>query len=96
MFAVLVDFTIKVGFEAQFRAAIMEQARNSLQKETGCHYFDVCVHPEKVTEFFLYELYDDKSAFDTHLASDHFLSFDAQVSPWVATKSVRILSGLAK
>jgi (4S)-4-hydroxy-5-phosphonooxypentane-2,3-dione isomerase len=37
---------------------------------------------------FLYELYDDKAAFDAHLKTPHFLSFDARVRDWVERKAV--------
>ena len=37
---------------------------------------------------FLYEIYDDRAAFDAHLASPHFRAFDAEVGPWVQDKQV--------
>ncbi len=91
MFVVLVDFEIKSGFEDQFNTAMVEQAENSLSKEPDCHYFDVCRDPDDGCKFFLYELYTDRAAFDVHLASDHFVSFDAQVAVWIDTKTVRLL-----
>lgn len=36
----------------------------------------------------LCELYDDKAAFDAHLATEHFRIFDRTVSPWVVDKRV--------
>ena len=36
----------------------------------------------------LYELYDDEAAFRAHLATPHFLQFNEQTAPWVASKSV--------
>lgn len=95
MFVVIVDFAIKAGFEDQFRVVMMEQAKNTLENETGCHCFDVCINPDSLQEIFLYERYIDSNAFDQHLASKHFQSFDAQVSPWIESKSVRLLSGVS-
>jgi (4S)-4-hydroxy-5-phosphonooxypentane-2,3-dione isomerase len=37
------------------------------------------------------EVYDDRAAFDAHLAAAHFKRFDAAVAPMVASKAVRIL-----
>jgi len=37
---------------------------------------------------FLYEIYRDRGAFDAHLASAHFQSFDAATRPMVASKQV--------
>ena len=39
---------------------------------------------------FLYEIYDDATAFQAHLASPHFKAFDVQVAQMVAEKTVRI------
>lgn len=91
MFAVLVDFEIKPGLETRFNNAMLEQAENSLDKEPGCHYFDICRDPDEPGRFFLYELYTSSNAFNIHLKSKHFLDFDKWVSDWVAEKSVRIL-----
>ena len=49
--------------------------------------FEVCEAKEG-SEIFLYELYDDKAAFDAHLATEHFRSFDKMVSSWVVDKRV--------
>lgn len=92
MFTVVVDFSLKSGFEDQFKQAVLDQAKNSLKLERDCHRFDVCQDPEHAGRILLYELYTDKLAFDLHLKSVHFLNFDILVSPWIETKSVRILT----
>lgn len=38
---------------------------------------------------FLYEVYDDRAAFQAHLTSVHFLEFDAQTASMVAGKTVQ-------
>lgn len=91
MFVVLVDFEIVAGCEERFNEAMIEQAHTSFTKEPDCHYFDVCQDPINPQKFFLYELYTDAESFDIHLKSEHFLSFDKQVSNWVSHKSVRLL-----
>ncbi|MDV7340584.1 putative quinol monooxygenase [Terasakiella sp. A23] len=96
MFVVLVDFEIKPGLEDQFHHAMLEQAENSILKEPGCHIFDVCRDPESSSTFFLYEIYTDRAAFDVHLASNHFIAFDALVTDWVKSKSVRTLQRIGK
>jgi len=91
MLVVLVDFDIKAGFEDEFIQAVNEQAATSLSKEPDCHYFDVCRAPEVPSNFFLYELYSSMAAFELHLVSDHFISFNNLTSDWVKSKSVRLL-----
>ncbi|MBH5397799.1 antibiotic biosynthesis monooxygenase [Bradyrhizobium sp. CNPSo 4010] len=86
-FVVTVSFSIKAEYRADFRKAISKNAADSLGLEPGCHLFEVCEAKEGA-EIFLYELYDDKEAFDAHLATEHFRSFDQLVSSWVIDKRV--------
>lgn len=89
MFVVTVVFTIKPEHVDDFSPAMLENARTSLEVEPGCKQFDVCRDPENPAVTFLYELYDDKAAFQDHLSRPHFKSFDAKVAPWVASKQVK-------
>ena len=73
-----------------FREALVANARASREREPGCRQFDVAVDPARPACFYLYELYDDRAAFDAHLASAHFKAFDAQVRDWVADKVVQV------
>lgn len=88
MFAITVTFVVKDRFVEEFTRAMIQQARNSLEREEACHQFDVCVDPENDTRIFLYELYSDREAFEYHLKTDHFLQFDKTVQPWLESKSV--------
>jgi quinol monooxygenase YgiN len=89
MYVVTVLFEPRPGRAADLRAALLANARASRDGERGCRQFDVCVEPA-TGSIFLYELYDDRAAFDTHLASAHFKAFDGQVRDWVARKDVRM------
>ena len=89
MYIVTVEFELHPDHVDAFRKEMLLQARNSLTQEEGCRHFDVCFDPADKTRCFLYEKYDDQAAFDFHLATDHFLQFDATVTPWVITKTVK-------
>ena len=89
-FVVTVEFVVKPEFVDDFTAAMIENASTSRRNEPGCRQFDVCVLPSDRATIFLYEIYDDRAAFDAHLAMPHFKAFDAKVAPWVATKTVRL------
>jgi (4S)-4-hydroxy-5-phosphonooxypentane-2,3-dione isomerase len=91
MYVVIVEFRIKPERVADFMPLMLENARASRETEAGCRIFDVCVDPADKTSVFLYELYDDRAAFDAHLATAHFKRFDAAVAPMVAAKAVRTL-----
>ena len=64
------------------------QARNSLELESGCLHFDVCVAPEDARTVYLYEVYSDEAAFELHLQSNHFKQFDADVAALVKDKQI--------
>ena len=97
MYVVTVAFEIRPEAAAVFLPLMLENARASLAEEPGCLRFDVCSEdmggqdvgddapPVRV---FLYEIYRDRGAFDAHLASAHFQSFDAATRPMVASKQV--------
>lgn len=87
MFLVAVTFQITPAHAAEFAARVAQQATDSLT-ETGCQRFDVWQAPGNLAKIFLYEIYDDRAAFDVHLASAHFKAFDAEVAGWVVDKSV--------
>jgi len=91
MFAVTVTFALKSGARAEFLPLMVENAAASVRDEPGCHQFDVCLgdDPDMV---FLYEIYDDGSAFEAHLQSAHFKSFDAAVAGMIANKTVHQFS----
>ncbi|WP_323764477.1 putative quinol monooxygenase [Marinovum sp.] len=86
MYAVTVTFTLRAGTRDAFLPLMQANARASLEQEPGCRQFDVCSNGDDV--IFLYELYDDADAFQTHLQSTHFKSFDAEVAGMIADKSV--------
>ncbi|WMY11785.1 putative quinol monooxygenase [Paraburkholderia phenoliruptrix] len=92
--AVLVTFRVQAAHRAEFRDAVCENARISLETEVGCQLFDVCEDPE-TKDFVLYEIYRDAAAFDHHLSSSHFHAFDRMVADWVEAKTVHRYTRLA-
>ncbi len=88
MFVVTVTFVVKEAHVDSFETVMRTQATNSLTLEPGCHQFDVCIDPSDHKRIFLYEVYTDKAAFEEHLRTEHFLTFDAKVQPWLLSKTV--------
>jgi len=89
MQALIVEFLIKPAYAGAFAAAIAENARASLQTESGCRQFDICRDPADERLFFLYELYDDDAAIRVHLQTPHFLQMNEATAAWVERKTVR-------
>ena len=94
MFVVTVEFNIDQAFADKFRERVLQQAEDSLEKETDCHHFDVCENPDITGRFFLYEIYGTPGDFQIHLESDHFLAFNDEVADWVESKSVNTYAKL--
>lgn len=88
-FAVTVTFTVKPGDMQAFMPLMLDNARVSLETEAACHQFDVATDPSIPDTVFLYEIYEDRAAFDHHLATPHFKVFDAAVAEMIAAKTVR-------
>jgi len=87
MYVVTVEFVVHPERVADFRAAVVVNARAS-RAEPGCRQFDVCAVPEEPARLFLYEAYDDRAAFDAHLRTPHFAAFDAETAGWCLRKSI--------
>lgn len=92
MYIVTVNFSVKTDKLQSFTSAMLQQAKNSMSMESGCHQFDVCFDPEQENHCFLYEVYDDRAAFEEHLQSAHFIEFDALVTNWIESKAVASLT----
>ena len=87
-YVVLVEFRVQaVGIE-DFRSLVIANARASAQTEPGCRRFDVVSPTGRPDTILLYGIYDDRAAFDAHIASPHYARFDAASAGLVITKSV--------
>ena len=89
MYVVTVVFEAKPEHAEAFRAAMLANAKVSRETEPGCRQFDVCVEAD-TGRTFLYEIYDDRVAFEAHLAAAHFKAFDDAIRDWIARKDVKI------
>lgn len=87
-FVITVDFTVKPGAMTAFRKLIDRNARDSCADEPGCRRFDVLVPTEPADKILLYEIYDDRAAFDAHLKTPHFDAFNRESEGLVISKTV--------
>jgi quinol monooxygenase YgiN len=88
-YVILVEFRLKPGSRDAFRRLIDENARTSVREEPGCRRFDVLEPMKEKDRVLLYEIYDDRAAFEVHLKAGHFASFNEASAPLVAEKIVR-------
>jgi (4S)-4-hydroxy-5-phosphonooxypentane-2,3-dione isomerase len=87
-YVILVDFLLKPGSKAEFRRAIDVNARASCATEHGCTRFDVVEPQGEPDRILLYEIYDDRAAFEEHLKTPHLAAFEAASNHLVTKKTV--------
>ncbi len=86
MLAIVVNFEIKPGKESEAIAALEGNAAGS-RTEPGCLKWEWSRHVSEPAKFAIYELYEDQSAIDFHRSSPHFLSWQASLDTFLASKS---------
>lgn len=87
-FVITVDFRLKPGAMGEFRRLIDTNARQSCATEPGCRRFDVAVPKGETDRIFLYEVYDDRAAFEAHRQTAHFKVFSGDSAALVESKQV--------
>jgi autoinducer 2-degrading protein len=95
-YAVCVTFTIQSSQMALFMPLMIANAQTSLADENGCLQFDVLTDPARPDDVFLYELYDDPEAFQVHLSSLHFKTFDAATATMIGQKAIKTYTQVAQ
>ncbi len=95
MFIVAAELSVEPSHHDQFLAHVLENARLTRTTEPGCRQFDVNVNPERRGEFFLYEVYDDRAAFEAHQASAHLKAFRAAAGSLLKNRNVRFFERAA-
>ena len=91
-YVITVDFRLRPGALPAFRKLIDANAIASCRDEPGCRRFDVLLSETQDDRVFLYEIYDDRQAFDAHLKSTHFAEFNRDSADMVVEKSVSAYS----
>ena len=86
MYVVTVHFHVKPEHVTAFQAAMLVNARSSVEKEPGCRRFDVTVDEKDPAHFFLFEVYDDEAAFQKHMTMDHFATVNRVIEPFILDK----------
>lgn len=92
MYVITVELEIDATKLDAFLPLMAQNAAASVRDEPGCLQFDVCQDQDKPNQIFLYEVYDDRAAFDAHLATPHFIAFDEATASMIISKTVRALA----
>ena len=89
MYIVHVDIHVKPEFLAQFRAATLENARNSI-REAGILRFDFLERADDPAHFTLVEVYRTPADADLHKQTAHYLTWRDTVADMMAQPRVGI------
>ena len=73
MYVIIASMKIKDGHKEAFIEALLEDAKASVRDEVDCFRFDVIQDAGDANLVWLYEVYKDEAAFQTHLKSPHLI-----------------------
>lgn len=87
-FVIYVEFILHDDAVERFMPLMLANARSSLDEEPGCERFDVLHLAGKPQHVVLYEIYRDRAAFQHHLKTAHFLTFNSVTAAMIREKKV--------
>ncbi len=86
--ALFVELTLKPGTRPAFEKRMLQHAATCLDREPGCHRFDILVPQEGGEIVCAYEVYEDDAALEAHWASDHMAAYRSDVGDMIADRRV--------
>jgi quinol monooxygenase YgiN len=89
-----VDLDIVPGEIDKFLAALKENGAASV-KEAGCREFNIHVSANNPNHVFIYEIYDNEAALQSHRQTDHFKKYAATTANMVAKREARGMTSVA-
>ena len=89
-----VDLDIVPAEREKFMAAIKENGAASV-KEPGCREFNIQVLASDPNHVFLYEVYDNEAALQSHRQTDHFKKYQATTANMVSGRNARPMASIA-
>ena len=89
-----VDLDIVPAEREKFMAAIKENGAASV-KEPGCREFNIAVLASDPNHVFLYEVYDNEAALQSHRQTDHFKKYQATTANMVSARNARPMTPIA-
>ena len=89
-----VDIDVASSQIDAYLAALKENGAASVH-EPGCRTFNIAVSQKDPNHVFLYEVYDNEAALNSHRGTDHFKKFAAATANMVTGRNVRAMSVVA-
>lgn len=84
--ALVVEIELAPGRKQDFLARALEHRRNVLANEPGCLRFDLMASDEEEDRVFLYEVYADAAALETHFATPYMKQYLEDTGPMISAR----------
>jgi quinol monooxygenase YgiN len=88
MYCIVVKNVIREGARDAYLAAMLPNARASVENEPDCLVFDVLEAKEEPNTFYLYEIYASPDALQAHKQTAHYLASRPLIADLVVEQSV--------
>ena len=89
--SLFVTMTLKQGTRDKFVDIATGHRGRVLEREPGCHRFDILLPEEEENQVCLYEVYEDQAAFDLHVGTDYMAAYREQTGDMVMGRD-RVMS----
>ena len=84
----IVELKTAPGQRERYLARAREHRRNVIANEPGCQCFDIVVPDDGGDKVYLYEVYADEAAFETHVNTDYMQAYRADTGPMIAERTL--------
>ena len=84
--SLVVELKMQPGMRDTFVDRVRQHGETCLDQEPGCLQFDVLVPTDGSDRVFLYEVYADQAAIDTHMATAHMAEYLQDTGPMIAER----------
>ena len=82
MYIIISPIQIKAGYKDQYVKKLVDVARESVSTEPGCLRLDVIQDADDSNRIWVYEIFKDSAALQTHTKLPFFIEFMDAVKDW--------------
>jgi (4S)-4-hydroxy-5-phosphonooxypentane-2,3-dione isomerase len=90
-----VDIDVVPGQIDAYLAALKENGATAVKEEPGCREFNITVSQKDPNHVFIFEVYENAAALETHRATAHYKKYAATTKDMVAKRDPHPLTAVA-
>lgn len=91
--SLFVKITLKPGTRDKFVKIATAHRGRVLDREPGCHHFDVLTQDDEPDQVCLYEIYEDQAAFELHGKTEYMAAYREETADMTIDRD-RVLSSI--